>query len=37
IERAVHAALAKPENRTRDIGGTADLKGITEAIISHMS
>ncbi len=37
VEKAVHAALAKPENRTRDIGGEADLRGITDGIIAELT
>ncbi len=36
VETAVHRALAKPGNRTRDIGGEADLAGITEGIIAEL-
>jgi isocitrate dehydrogenase (NAD+) len=36
ITRAVHATLAEPEHRTRDLGGTATLDGITRAIIDHL-
>jgi len=36
VDRAVMRALKKPENRTRDIGGTADLHGITEGIIAEL-
>ncbi len=36
IETAVHAALVEPENRTRDIGGHADLDGITRAIVERL-
>jgi isocitrate dehydrogenase (NAD+) len=36
ITRAVHATLAEPEHRTRDLGGTASLDGITHAIIDHL-
>ena len=36
ITRAVHATLAEPEHRTRDLGGTATLDAITDAIVDHL-
>jgi isocitrate dehydrogenase (NAD+) len=36
VERAVHAALAEPENHTRDLGGEADLDRITDAIVDQL-
>jgi isocitrate dehydrogenase (NAD+) len=36
VVRAVHAALADPESRTGDIGGSASLDRITDAIIEHL-
>jgi len=36
ITRAVHATLVEPEHRTRDLGGTATLDAITQAIIDHL-
>ncbi|HME69589.1 MAG TPA: isocitrate dehydrogenase (NAD(+)) [Myxococcota bacterium] len=36
ITRAVHATLVEPEHRTRDLGGTATLDAITNAIIDHL-
>ncbi len=36
IERAVHAALALPENHTRDLGGDADLERLTRAIVDRL-
>jgi isocitrate dehydrogenase (NAD+) len=36
ITRAVHAALAEPEHRTRDLGGKANLDAITQAIVDHL-
>jgi isocitrate dehydrogenase (NAD+) len=36
ITRAVHATLCEPEHRTRDLGGTATLDAITNAIIDHL-
>ncbi len=36
ITRAVHATLAEPKHRTRDLGGTATLDEITSAIIGHL-
>jgi isocitrate dehydrogenase (NAD+) len=37
ITRAVHATLAEPEHRTRDLGGTATLDAITDAIVDHLA
>jgi isocitrate dehydrogenase (NAD+) len=36
LERAVHAALADPATRTRDLGGGADLDRFTDAVIEHL-
>lgn len=36
VTRAVHATLAEPANRTGDVGGTATLDQITQAIIDHL-
>jgi len=36
MERAVHATLAEPAQRTRDLGGTATLDEITRAIIDRL-
>jgi isocitrate dehydrogenase (NAD+) len=36
VERAVHAALAEPRHRTRDLGGDATLDGITDAIVENL-
>ncbi len=36
VERAVHAALADPATRTRDLGGTASLEGAVDAIVGHL-
>jgi isocitrate dehydrogenase (NAD+) len=36
VTRAVHAALTNPETRTGDLGGTASLDRITDAIIGHL-
>jgi isocitrate dehydrogenase (NAD+) len=36
VERAVHAALAEPRNRTRDLGGEASLDRITDAILEQL-
>jgi isocitrate dehydrogenase (NAD+) len=36
VERAVHAALADPRQRTRDLGGSASLDQITDAILEHL-
>jgi len=36
IERAVHAALADPASRTRDLGGPADLDRFTETVIGRL-
>ena len=37
LERAVHAALADPSTRTRDLGGSASLDRVTDAVIEHLS
>lgn len=37
VERAVEAALASPATRTRDLGGTADLDGVTDAIVRNLA
>lgn len=37
MRRAMDKALADPAARTRDIAGTADLEGMTEAIIAGLS
>jgi len=37
IVRAVHATLAEPEHRTGDLGGSATLDGITDAILGHLA
>ncbi len=36
IEAAVYAALAEPRNRTRDLGGEANLDRITDAIVEQL-
>jgi isocitrate dehydrogenase (NAD+) len=36
VEGAVHAALADPRQRTRDLGGSASLDQITDAILEHL-
>jgi isocitrate dehydrogenase (NAD+) len=36
IERAVYAALVEPRFHTRDLGGTATLDEITDAIIDRL-
>ena len=36
VVRAVHAALTDPATRTADLGGTASLDRITDAIIGHL-
>jgi isocitrate dehydrogenase (NAD+) len=36
VERAVEAVLVNPATRTRDLGGTADLDGITDAIVAQL-
>ena len=36
VTRAVHAALTDPETRTGDLGGTASLDRITDAIVGHL-
>jgi isocitrate dehydrogenase (NAD+) len=36
IEAAVHATLAEPSCRTRDLGGPADLDRFTEAVIERL-
>jgi isocitrate dehydrogenase (NAD+) len=37
LERAVHAALADPASRTRDLGGSADLDRFTRAVIDQLA
>jgi isocitrate dehydrogenase (NAD+) len=37
IVRAVHATLSEPEHRTGDLGGSATLDGITDAILGHLA
>jgi len=36
LERAVHATLADPATRTRDLGGDAGLDRFTEAVIEQL-
>lgn len=36
VTRAVHAALTDPATRTGDLGGSAGLDGITDAIVGHL-
>ncbi len=36
VTRAVHASLVDPETRTGDLGGSASLDRITDAIIGHL-
>jgi isocitrate/isopropylmalate dehydrogenase len=36
VERAVIAALADPNKRTRDLGGNASLDEIADAILEHL-
>ena len=36
VVRAVHATLTDPATRTADLGGTASLDRITDAIIGHL-
>jgi hypothetical protein len=36
MRHGLDAALSTPATRTRDIAGTADLAGMTEAILSAM-
>jgi tartrate dehydrogenase/decarboxylase/D-malate dehydrogenase len=36
VERAVAEALAEPANRTRDLGGSADLDRATAAVIERL-
>jgi isocitrate dehydrogenase (NAD+) len=36
VEAAVHAALADPKTRTRDLGGEADLDGFTRAVVARL-
>jgi len=36
VERAVDEALLEPKNRTRDLGGSADLATITRAIVERV-
>ncbi len=37
LERAVHAALAEPASRTRDLGGRASLDEFTRTVIDHLA
>jgi len=37
IERAVHATLADPATRPRDLGGSASLDAVTDAVLGHLS
>jgi len=37
IERAVHATLADPDTRPRDLGGSASLDRVTDAVLGHLS
>ncbi len=37
LERAVHAALAEPASRTRDLGGRAGLDEFTRTVIDHLA
>ncbi len=37
LERAVHAALAEPASRTRDLGGRAGLDEFTRTAIDHLA
>jgi isocitrate/isopropylmalate dehydrogenase len=37
ITRAVYATLAEPKHHTRDLGGTATLNEITNAIIKSLA
>ncbi|MBW2237229.1 MAG: isocitrate/isopropylmalate dehydrogenase family protein [Deltaproteobacteria bacterium] len=37
VERAVEATLIDPANRTRDLGGSADLDAITDAIVGNLA
>jgi tartrate dehydrogenase/decarboxylase/D-malate dehydrogenase len=32
----MEATLAKPETRTRDLGGTASTGEVTDALVSHL-
>ena len=37
VERAVEATLIEPANRTRDLGGSAGLDAITDAIVGNLA
>jgi isocitrate dehydrogenase (NAD+) len=37
LRRGIEAALARPETRTRDLGGQADTQGFTRAVIAAMT
>ena len=37
LEAAVHASLADPKSRTRDLGGQADLDGFTAAVVERLA
>jgi isocitrate dehydrogenase (NAD+) len=36
MQRAIEAALASPETRTKDLGGSAGTKEFTQAIVSNL-
>ncbi|MEE6258996.1 tartrate dehydrogenase [Plantactinospora sonchi] len=36
IVAAIEASLLDPATRSRDLGGTADTRGVTEALLSHL-
>jgi isocitrate dehydrogenase (NAD+) len=37
LRRGIHGALASPAERTRDVGGTADTRTFTQAVLGHMN
>jgi isocitrate dehydrogenase (NAD+) len=37
IRAAVEAALARPDERTRDLGGKADTREFTDAVCRHLA
>ena len=36
MQKAIEEALKSPENRTKDLGGSAGTKEFAQAVISHL-